>query len=83
MDVRQRVGQNLKRLRQETSWSQEEFVLECGIHRTDISGLLSIWTRASTNWSIMSSKPSGAARSARAAQSSAVKPGLARVNARA
>lgn len=39
MDVRQRVGQNLKRLRQETGWSQEEFAFECGIHRTYISGL--------------------------------------------
>jgi transcriptional regulator with XRE-family HTH domain len=39
MDVRQRVGQNLKRLRRETGWSQEEFAFECGIHRTYISGL--------------------------------------------
>lgn len=39
MDVRHRVGQNLKRLRQETGWSQEEFAFECGIHRTYISGL--------------------------------------------
>jgi transcriptional regulator with XRE-family HTH domain len=39
MDVRQRVGKNLKRLRHETGWSQEEFAFECGIHRTYISGL--------------------------------------------
>jgi transcriptional regulator with XRE-family HTH domain len=39
MDVRQRVGQNLRRLRLETGWSQEDFAFECGIHRTYISGL--------------------------------------------
>jgi transcriptional regulator with XRE-family HTH domain len=39
MDVRRRVGQNLRRLRLESGRSQEDFAFECGIHRTYISGL--------------------------------------------
>lgn len=39
MDVRLRVGKNLRRLRHEAGWSQEDFAFECGIHRTYVSGL--------------------------------------------
>jgi len=39
MDIRRRVGLNMKRLRQEKGWSQEEFAERCGLHRTYISGL--------------------------------------------
>ncbi len=39
MEVRRRVGLNLKRLRVEKGLSQEEFAFECGIHRTYISGV--------------------------------------------
>ena len=39
MDVRLRVGLNLRRYRRELSLSQEAFALECGVHRTYVSGL--------------------------------------------
>ena len=39
MDVRKRVGLNLKRFRQELGLSQEEFAFEAGLHRTYISGV--------------------------------------------
>ncbi len=39
MDVRQRVGLNLRRYRTERGLSQEAFALECGVHRTYVSGL--------------------------------------------
>ncbi len=39
MDVRLRVGRNLKRLRAEKGWSQEEFADQAGLHRTYVSGL--------------------------------------------
>lgn len=39
MDIRKQVGQNIKRLRLERGWSQEEFAFEVGLHRTYISGL--------------------------------------------
>lgn len=39
MDIRQRLGLNLKRLRAARGWSQERFAFEAGIHRTYISDL--------------------------------------------
>ncbi len=39
MDVRRRVGINLKRFRKERGLSQEEFAFACGLHRTYISGV--------------------------------------------
>ena len=39
MDVRKRVGVNLKRLRQDSGLSQEELAFESGLHRTYISGV--------------------------------------------
>ena len=39
MDIRKRVGANLKRLRGEMGLSQEAFADEADLHRTYISGL--------------------------------------------
>jgi transcriptional regulator with XRE-family HTH domain len=39
MDVRRRVGLNLKRFREERGFSQEAFADHCGLHRTYISGI--------------------------------------------
>lgn len=39
MDVRRRVGLNLKRFREERGLSQETFAFEAGFHRTYISGI--------------------------------------------
>ncbi len=39
MDVRKRVGLNLKRFRRELGLSQEEFAFKAGLHRTYISGV--------------------------------------------
>ena len=39
MEVRRRVGLNLRRLRAERGVSQEEFAFDCGLHRTYISGV--------------------------------------------
>ncbi|WP_109794313.1 helix-turn-helix domain-containing protein [Minwuia thermotolerans] len=39
MDIRLRLGQNIRRLRQSQGWSQEQFAFEAGIHRTYISDL--------------------------------------------
>jgi transcriptional regulator with XRE-family HTH domain len=39
MDVRKRVGLNLKRFRQELRLSQEAFAFKTGLHRTYISGI--------------------------------------------
>ncbi len=39
MDVRRRVGRNLKRFRRELGLSQEEFAFKAGLHRTYISGV--------------------------------------------
>ena len=39
MDVRKRVGRNLKGFRQELGLSQEAFAFQAGLHRTYISGI--------------------------------------------
>lgn len=39
MDVRRRVGLNLKKFREERGFSQEAFADHCGLHRTYISGV--------------------------------------------
>ncbi len=39
MDVRRRLGLNLKRLREEQGFSQESFADHCGLHRTYVSGI--------------------------------------------
>ena len=39
MDVTQRLARNLRRLRQQKGWSQEEFAFHADIHRTYISDL--------------------------------------------
>lgn len=37
MDIRQRLGRNLRHLREVKGWRQEEFANSAGIHRTDVS----------------------------------------------
>lgn len=39
MDIRQRLGRNIRRLRGEHGWSQEAFADEAGIHRTYVSDI--------------------------------------------
>lgn len=39
MNIQQRLGANLKKLRTARGWSQEQFAFEAGIHRTYISDL--------------------------------------------
>jgi len=39
MDVRQRLAVNMKRLRKERGWSQEDLADEAGLDRTYISGI--------------------------------------------
>lgn len=39
MDIRKQVGQNVRRIRKEAGWSQEDLALESGLHRTYISGI--------------------------------------------
>ena len=39
MDVRARLGRNVRRLREARGWSQEAFADEVGIHRTYVSDI--------------------------------------------
>lgn len=39
MDIRKRLGRNLRRLREEKGWSQEAYAEEAGIHRTYVSDI--------------------------------------------
>ncbi len=39
MDVRRRVGLNVRRLREASGRSQEEFAFDAGMHRTYVSGI--------------------------------------------
>jgi transcriptional regulator with XRE-family HTH domain len=39
VDVRARLGRNLRRLREKKGWSQETFAEEAGIHRTYVSDI--------------------------------------------
>jgi len=39
VDIRQRLAVNLRRLRHEGGWSQEEFADVAGIHRTYVSDI--------------------------------------------
>lgn len=39
MDVRRRVGLNVRHLREERGLSQEAFAFDCGLHRTYVSGV--------------------------------------------
>ena len=39
MDIRRRVGLNLRKYRQDAGFSQEGLALECGLHRTYVSSV--------------------------------------------
>lgn len=39
MDIRTRLGQNVRRLREEKGWSQEDYADRAGIHRTYVSDI--------------------------------------------
>lgn len=39
MDVRERLGRNMRRLRREKHWSQEDLAHEADLHRTYVSDL--------------------------------------------
>ena len=39
MNVRERLGRNLRRLREAKGWSQEAFADEAGVHRTYVSDI--------------------------------------------
>lgn len=39
MEIRRRVGLNMRRLRRDKRWSQEELADRAGLHRTYVSGL--------------------------------------------
>lgn len=39
MDIRQQLGKNIRRLRKEKGWSQEQFADEAGVHRTYVSDI--------------------------------------------
>jgi transcriptional regulator with XRE-family HTH domain len=37
VDIQLRLGSNVRRLREERGWSQEQYAFEAGIHRTYVS----------------------------------------------
>ncbi|HWH22815.1 MAG TPA: helix-turn-helix transcriptional regulator [Allosphingosinicella sp.] len=39
VEIRKRLGKNVRRLRLEKGWSQEEYAFEAGIHRTYVSDI--------------------------------------------
>jgi transcriptional regulator with XRE-family HTH domain len=39
VDIRQRLASNLRRLRSEQGWSQEDYADRAGIHRTYVSDI--------------------------------------------
>ncbi|MEN0654002.1 MULTISPECIES: helix-turn-helix domain-containing protein [Hyphobacterium] len=39
MDIRQRLAENMRAIRREKGWSQEELADRAGVHRTYISGV--------------------------------------------
>ena len=39
MDIRLRLGRNVRRLREEKGWSQEDYADRAGIHRTYVSDI--------------------------------------------
>jgi len=39
MDIRRKVGLNVKKFRKECGWSQETLAFECELHRTYVSGV--------------------------------------------
>lgn len=39
MDIRKQVGENVKRIRKDLGWSQEDLAWESDLHRTYISGV--------------------------------------------
>lgn len=39
VNIRQRLARNLRRLREQKGWSQEQFAFEAGIHRTYVSDI--------------------------------------------
>lgn len=39
VNIRQRLARNLRHLREQKGWSQEQFAFEAGIHRTYVSDI--------------------------------------------
>ena len=39
MDIRKKVGKNVRKFRKEAAWTQEDLAFECDLHRTYISGV--------------------------------------------
>lgn len=39
MDIRERLGRNIRLLREARGWSQEDYADRAGIHRTYVSGI--------------------------------------------
>jgi transcriptional regulator with XRE-family HTH domain len=39
VEIRQRLGRNVRRLREEKGWSQEDYADRAGIHRTYVSDI--------------------------------------------